>query len=48
MAALLDEHGFEVAEQVGQRDAIDADLWRRDDVLRPAALSMIARAVVRG
>jgi methyltransferase (TIGR00027 family) len=48
MAALFEEHGFEVAEQVGQRDAIDAALWRRDDVLRPAALSMIARAAVRG
>jgi methyltransferase (TIGR00027 family) len=48
MAALFDEHGFDVAEQVGQRDAVEAALWRRSDVLRPAALSMVARAAVRG
>jgi methyltransferase (TIGR00027 family) len=48
MAALLEEHGFDVVEQVGQRDAVAPALWERTDTLRPIRLSMIARATVRG
>ncbi len=48
LAALLAGHGFAVAEQVGQREAIGPALWQRRDPLRPARLSMLARAVVTG
>ena len=48
MAGLLARHGFAVAEQVGQREAIDPALWRRRDALHPVRLSMLARAVVTG
>src|SRR5262249_16949575 len=43
---LLAAHGLEPAEQVHQRDAIDAALWRRSDSLRPTELSMLVRAKV--
>lgn len=46
MSALLTEHGFEVVEQVGQRDAVATVLWDRTDALRPSALSMLTRARV--
>lgn len=45
MTALLAEFGFTIAEHVRQRDAIPAQLWDRSDALRPAELSMIARAI---
>ena len=48
MASLLARHGFAVAEQVGQREAIAPALWQRRDPLRPVRLSMLARAVVTG
>lgn len=44
MAALLAGHRLEVVRQVGQRDMVDAALWRRGDALRPAELFMIAHA----
>jgi hypothetical protein len=44
MAALLREAGFEVVEQVGQRESVDARLWNRTDALRPAALSALVHA----
>lgn len=46
MAGLLAGHGFTVAEQMDQRQAIPAALWDRGDSLRPMRLSMIARAAV--
>jgi len=46
MSALLTEHGFEPAEHLRQRDAVDAALWDRSDSLRPMDLSLIARATV--
>jgi methyltransferase (TIGR00027 family) len=48
MATLLEEHGFDVVEQVGQREAVAPALWERTDALRPHRLSMIARAAVGG
>jgi methyltransferase (TIGR00027 family) len=48
MAGLLARHGFAVAEQAGQREAIGAALWDRRDSLRPARLSVLARAAVTG
>lgn len=48
MAGLLARHGFAVAEQVGQREAIGPALWQRSDALRPVRLPMLARAVVTG
>jgi methyltransferase (TIGR00027 family) len=48
MATLLGEHGFDVVEQLSQRDAVPPALWERTDDLRPARLSMLARAAVRG
>ena len=44
VSALLTRHGFEVLEQVRQRDAVDPALWNRDRPLRPSDLSMLARA----
>jgi methyltransferase (TIGR00027 family) len=46
MSALLAEHGFGAAEHVQQRDAIPAALWDRADSLRPADLSVLARATI--
>jgi methyltransferase (TIGR00027 family) len=48
MATLLGEHGFDVIEQLSQHDAVDPALWERSDALRPARLSMLARATVHG
>ncbi|MGW4246115.1 class I SAM-dependent methyltransferase [Nocardia sp. NPDC004722] len=44
VAALLDAHGFTVAEHVSQRDAVDAALWQRDDALHPADFCRLVRA----
>ncbi len=46
MSALLERHGLGHIEHVRQRDAIPAALWDRTDSLRPAALSVLARATV--
>jgi methyltransferase (TIGR00027 family) len=46
VAGLLARHGLEVVQQAGQRDMVEAWLWERQDKLRPAALSQIARARV--
>ncbi len=46
MSALLDGHGFGAVEHVRQRDSIPAALWDRTDSLRPAALSVLARATI--
>ena len=46
MTALLEQHGFGLIEHVHQRDSIPAALWDRTDSLRPAALSVLARATV--
>jgi len=48
LSGLLEAHGLAVAEQVRQRDAIPAAMWRRSDALRPADLCRLARAVVSG
>jgi methyltransferase (TIGR00027 family) len=48
MAALLTRHGFSVAAQAGQQEALGPELWQRRDALRPVRLSMLARAVVTG
>ena len=44
MAGSLREAGFEILDQAGQRDSVDAALWAREDALRPIALSMLTRA----
>ena len=46
MTALLEQHGFGLIEHVHQRDSVPAALWDRTDSLRPAALSVLARATV--
>ena len=46
MSALLGRHGFGPVEQVRQRDSIPAALWDRTDSLRPADLSLLARATL--
>ena len=46
MSALLERHGFGAIEHVRQRDSVPAALWDRTDSLRPAGLSVLARAVV--
>ncbi|WP_086007921.1 class I SAM-dependent methyltransferase [Nocardia concava] len=44
LTALLDRHGFTVADHVSQREAVDAALWQRDDGLRPADFCRLVRA----
>jgi methyltransferase (TIGR00027 family) len=44
MARELDARGFGDVASFGQREALDPGLWTRADALRPARLSMIARA----
>ncbi|MGW4522294.1 class I SAM-dependent methyltransferase [Amycolatopsis sp. NPDC004378] len=44
VAGLLTEAGFEVVEQAGQRESVDARTWHRTDALAPAALSALAHA----
>ena len=46
MSALLEGHGFGAVEHVRQRDSIPAALWDRTDSLRPAGLSVLARATL--
>jgi methyltransferase (TIGR00027 family) len=46
MSALLAGHGFGAVEHVRQRDAVPAALWDRADALRPAGLSVLARATI--
>ena len=46
MSALLARHGFGPAEHVRQRDSVPAALWDRTDSLRPADLSLLARATI--
>jgi methyltransferase (TIGR00027 family) len=46
MSALLEGQGFSAVEHVRQRDAVPATLWDRADSLRPAGLSVLARATV--
>jgi methyltransferase (TIGR00027 family) len=48
IAALLAEHGFEVADNIGQRHTVPRRLWQRSDSLRPVELSMIVRARLGG
>jgi len=47
MSALLETHGFSGVEHVRQRDSVPAALWDRTDSLRPATLSVLARATLR-
>lgn len=44
VTALLEVHGFTVAEHVSQREAVDAALWQRDDGLHPADFCRLVRA----
>ena len=46
IASLLERHGFGAVEHVRQRDAVPAALWDRADSLRPAGLSVLARATI--
>jgi len=46
MSALLEGHRFGAVEHVRQRDSIPAALWDRTDSLRPADLSVLARATI--
>ena len=48
MEELLNDCGFDVIEQVGQEQWIDASLWERSDDLKPFHAPMLARAVVQG
>jgi methyltransferase (TIGR00027 family) len=47
VADLLAAAGFGAVQQAGQRESLPDRLWRRADVLRPMALSMIAHAVAQ-
>jgi methyltransferase (TIGR00027 family) len=47
VSALLERHGFGAIAHVQQRDSVPAALWDRTDALRPAALSVLARATLR-
>ncbi len=47
MARIVETHGFDVVEQVGQRQAVDTGLWQRSDALHPYSLSNLTRATVR-
>jgi methyltransferase (TIGR00027 family) len=46
LSSLLEAQGMTAAEQVRQRDAVPAALWRRSDALRPLDLCRLARATV--
>ena len=46
MSALLAGHGFGAIGHVRQRDSVPAALWDRADALRPAGLSVLARATI--
>lgn len=48
LAELLRDAGFDVVEQAGQRESVDARWWRRTDALRPAALSALTHARIPG
>ncbi|MGH3377503.1 MAG: class I SAM-dependent methyltransferase [Actinoallomurus sp.] len=48
VVALLAECGYETIEQVDQRASVDAALWDRSDSLRPAQLSLLTHARLRG
>ncbi|MGW5261363.1 class I SAM-dependent methyltransferase [Microbispora sp. NPDC004025] len=43
-ADLLEEHGFEVIEQVPERDAVDPAFWARSDALASGEISVLTRA----
>jgi hypothetical protein len=43
---MLAARGYETLANLDQRAALDADLWRRADALRPARLSMVVRAAL--
>lgn len=45
MAALVAECGFARSRQLGQRDAMPAELWDRSDSIKPTVLSMLAHAI---
>ncbi|WP_433671775.1 class I SAM-dependent methyltransferase [Nocardia sp. CA-136227] len=44
VTALLNEHGFTVAEHISQREAVDAALWQRTDGLAPVDFCRLVRA----
>ncbi|WP_433663244.1 class I SAM-dependent methyltransferase [Nocardia sp. CA-128927] len=44
MTVHLADHGFGPTKHLGQRDAIDTELWQRSDSLTPAGLQMLAHA----
>lgn len=46
VSEMLTTRGFGGVRSVGQREALDASLWQRTDSLRPAALAVIAHAVM--
>jgi methyltransferase (TIGR00027 family) len=48
LAALVEEAGFAVVEQAGQRQSVAPQLWNRTDALRPSALSALTHARRRG
>ena len=48
MAALLAEHGFELADNIRQRHTVPRAMWQRTDSLRPIELSAIVRATIGG
>ncbi|MBG0562760.1 class I SAM-dependent methyltransferase [Actinoplanes aureus] len=47
-AGLLARHGLEVVEDLPLGRTIEAELWERDDALRPAELLRVVRARVSG
>jgi hypothetical protein len=46
MSALLERNGCATVRHVRQQDVGDAATWDRSDSLRPAALSVLAHAMV--
>lgn len=48
VAAVLAECGYTTLDQAGQRASVDASLWDRADALRPAELSSLTHARLRG
>ncbi|MFJ9366472.1 class I SAM-dependent methyltransferase [Nocardia sp. NPDC101769] len=48
VTALLDRHGFTVAEHISQHTAVDAALWQRADGLRPVDFCRLVRAHIPG
>ncbi|MTE13187.1 SAM-dependent methyltransferase [Nocardia sp. CT2-14] len=47
LTALLERCGFTAVAHISQREAVDEEVWRRDDGLCPADLCRLGRATIR-